>query len=176
MSEELEKAQDIFLGKVNQICAKFGLNNVMAQLYTILYLHGKPMSLDDMVEQLNISKGSVSTNIRALERYGAVRKIWIRGSRKDHYEAETDISKVIMDRAKAMSQNRLSEMDDMINSSYHALNSVNSSDKEEKEAIRTFKQKLDRLRDIQKKAQSVFNLFDSGFVNNILNTKSVKNK
>ena len=79
MSEELEKAQDGLLGKLNQLCAKFGLNNIMAQLYTILYLQNKPMSLDEMVERLKISKGSVSTNIRSLERYGAVRKVWIKG-------------------------------------------------------------------------------------------------
>lgn len=168
MSEELEKAQDILLGRVNQICAKFGLNNVMAQLYTILYLYGKPMSLDDMVERLKISKGGVSTNIRALDRYGAVRKAWIKGSRKDYYEAETDIFKVIMDRTKSMAQTRLSEIDDMVNSSYHALNSVNPSNKEEQKAIKTFKQKLDKLKDLHKKAQSVFNLLNSGILNNIM--------
>ena len=174
MSEELEKAQDILLGNVNQICAKFGLNNIMAQLYTVLYLHGKSMSLDDMVDRLKISKGSVSTNIRALERYGAVRKIWIKGSRKDYYEAEPDISKVIMDRAKAMAQNRLSEMDDMINSSYPALDSVNHSSKEEKEAIKTFKEKLHKLRELQNKAQSLFNLLNSSFLNKALKIKSMR--
>jgi len=175
MNEKLEKAQDIFLGNVNQICAKFGLNNIMAQLYAILYLCNKPLSLDDMVTRLKISKGSVSVNIRALERYGTVRKVWIKGSRKDYYEAETDISRVIMDRVKSTVQSRLLEMNNMINSSYHALNSVNPSDKREKEAIMTFKERLDKLISLQNKVQSVFNLFDSGFLSNILNAKSKKN-
>ena len=176
MSEELEKAQDLVLGRVNQICAKFGLNNLMAQLYTTLYLHGTRMSLDEMVDRLKISKGSVSTNIRALERYGAVRKIWIKGSRKDYYEAEENISKVIIDRIKSMAQNRLSEIDDMVNSSYHTLNSVNPSDKKEKEAIKTFKERLDKLRNLQKKAESAFGLFNSGFAETMLGIKSAKNK
>lgn len=171
MGKKLVKAQDIFLNGVNQLCNKFGLNNIMAELYAVLYLSNKPMSLDDMVERLKISKGSASVNIRALERYGAVRRIWVRGSRRDHYEAETGISKVIMDRVKSMAQSRLSEIDDMINSSFQALNSVSSSDKEEKEAVEIFKQRLERLRSLQNKAQSLFELFNSGLLNNMLKNK-----
>jgi len=176
MNGNLVKAQDIFLSRVNHICTKFGLNNVMAQLYAILYLSHKPLSLDDMVERLKISKGSVSVNIRALERYGAARKIWVKGSsRKDYYEAETDTYKVIMDRVKLIVQIRLNEADDMVKSSSHALNSVNSTSTEEKEAIRVFKERLDKLRKLQNKAQTFFNLFDSGFLNSILGTKVNRN-
>lgn len=172
MNEKLVKAQDIFLDRINQVCGKFGLNNIMAQLYAILYLSNEPLSLDDMVERLKISKGSASINIRALERYGVVRKVWVKGSRKDYYEAEADISKVITDRIKSMAQGRLSEVDDMVNSSYAALNSVNSSNKEEREAIKVFKERLDKLRNLHSKALSLFNLFNSNLLNTVLNAKA----
>ncbi len=147
----------------------------MAQLYAILYLSNKPLSLDDMLERLKISKGSVSVNIRALERYGVVRRVWVKGSQRDYYEADTDIYKVIMERVKSMVQGRLSEVDNMIKSSYHALNSVNSSNKEEKEAIKVFKQRLGELSNLQNKAQSLFNLVNAGFLNTMLNTKFKRN-
>ena len=166
MNKDLVKAQDIFLDKVNQICGKFGLNNIMAQLYAILYLNDKPLSLNDMTERLKISKGSVSVNIRALERYGAVRRIWIKGSRKDYYESETDITKVIIDRVKSMVTGRLSEVDEMINSSHQALRIVNSSNKEEKEAVKIFEQRLDKLINLQDKAKSLFNLLNSNLISN----------
>ena len=175
MNENLEHAKDIFLEKINQICSKFGLNNIMAQLYAILYLSNKPLSLNDMVERLKISKGSVSVNIRALERYNAVRRVWVKGSRRDYYEAEIDISNVILDRIKSMAQSRLSEADDVVNSSSDALNAVNPSDREEKEAIKVFKQRLNKLKDLQNKAQSLFNLFNSGLLNTVLNVKTKKN-
>src|SRR3989338_5100918 len=105
MNDKLLKAQDLFLDKINNICNKFGLNNIMAQLYVMLYFNNNPLSLDDMVERLKISKGSASVNIRALERYGAVRQVWVKGSRKDYYEAEPDISKIIFDRTKSMVKN-----------------------------------------------------------------------
>lgn len=174
MNKDLVKAQDIFLDKVNQICSKFGLNNIMAQLYAVLYLNDKPLSLNDMTERLKISKGSVSVNIRALERYGAVRRIWVKGSRKDYYEAETDIAKVMMDRVKSMVAGRLSEVDEMINSSYEALRLVNSSNKEEEEAVKIFEERLDKLVNLQDKAKSLFNLLNSNLLSNMLNNKIQK--
>lgn len=175
MTKNLSDVQDVFLGKVNQVCNKFGLNNIMAQLYALLYLNNKAMSLDEIVQRLNISKASASINLRALERYGAVRRVWVKGSRKDYYEAEINISKVIMDRVKSMAQGRLSEIDDMLTSSYQRLNEINPSDKTEKKALKIFKQRLNKLRDLQTKAQSIFKLVNSSFLNNILNIKKAFN-
>lgn len=157
MNKKLIEVQDIFLDRINQICNKLGLNNIMAQLYAVLYLSDKPLSLDDMVERLKISKASVSVNIRALERYNAVKKIWVRKSRKDYYEAEPDIAKVVRDRIKFMTQSRLSEISDMIDLSYETLNSVDSSDKEGKDGIKIFTQRLDKLKKLHDKAKAVLN-------------------
>ena len=173
MSENLSKAQDIILEKINQICREFGLNNIMAQLYAVLYFVNKPLSLDDMVEKLKISKGSVSVNIRALERYGIARRIWVKGSRRDYYEAEQDITKVIMDRIKSMARRRISEFGNMLDTAYNALRSVDSIKAEEKEDIKIFKDKLDVFRNIQDRVESVFNLLDSDLVTNML-TKQTK--
>lgn len=176
MSENLIKAQDVFLEKINQLCNKFGLNNIMAQIYAILYLSDKPLSLNDMVERLKISKGSASINIRALERYGVVRQVWIKGSRRDFYEAETDVGKVMMDIIKSMAQSRLGEVDDMINSSAHALDSVNSNGHEDDESIRIFKERLAKLKDLHTKAQGLFNLLNSGLFNGALSNGGAANE
>ena len=161
MNKKLIEAQDVFLGKINQMCGKLGLNNIMAQLYAILYLSAKPLSLDDMVERLKISKGSASINIRALERYGVVKRVWVKGSRKDYYEAESDISKVIMDRIQAMAKARLSEVNSMINSSHEALGRVSSQNGAEEESVKVFKDRLEKLRNIYNQAQTLFDLFNS---------------
>ncbi|MCQ9206955.1 MAG: hypothetical protein NG740_03645 [Omnitrophica bacterium] len=168
MNGDLIKAQDIFLGRVNQTCNKFGLNNIMAQVYALLYLCGKPLSLDDMVERLRISKGSASINIRALERYDVVRKVWVKGSRRDYYEAQVDIEKVVMDRIKSAIQTRLTEVDGMINLSTSALDIVDFSDEEEKEAVEIFRQRLDRLRKLHGKAKELFDLFDTSLLTTAL--------
>jgi DNA-binding transcriptional regulator GbsR (MarR family) len=176
MNKELMKAQDIFLDEINHVCKKLGLNNVMAQLYAILYLSNKPLSLDDMVERLKISKGSASVNIRALENYGAVRRVWIRGSRKDYYEADTDIMRVIMDRVNLIGKIRLSEIDTMTKSCYQILNSADPVDKDESAAIKAFKQKLDKIETLRKQAHSLFNLLNSGILRNLLSKKPAESE
>ena len=100
MNPKLEKTRDNFIEAVGQFSASLGLSKVAGQLYGLLYLSSSSVSLDEMVEILKISKGNVSVNIRELEKWGAARKVWVKGSRKDHYEAELDVLRIIMDRLK----------------------------------------------------------------------------
>jgi len=67
----------------------------MGQLYGLLYLTQEPMNLDLMAEGLGVSKGSISTNIRALERLGMVKKVWVKADRKDYYQAETNFMEIV---------------------------------------------------------------------------------
>jgi DNA-binding transcriptional regulator GbsR (MarR family) len=53
------------------------------------------MSLDDLADTLRISKGSVSMNMRALERWGIAKEVWVRGARRKYYQAESDLWQVI---------------------------------------------------------------------------------
>jgi len=64
-------------------------------MYALLYLSPTPLCLDDIVSELHVSKASVSTTIRQLERWSAVKRVWVQGDRKDYYEAETDFRKVL---------------------------------------------------------------------------------
>lgn len=73
----------------------FGLSRLFGQLYVFLYLSAKPRSLDELAAGLGVSKASVSIACRQLESWGAVRRIWVKGDRKDYYEAETDFGRLI---------------------------------------------------------------------------------
>jgi len=171
MSEKLIEAQDVLLSKINQMCGKFGLNNIVAQLYAVLYLSDKPLSLDDMVERLKISKGSASVNIRILGRYGVVRRVWVKGSRKDYYEAEADISKVIIERIRSMAHSRLTEVESMVSASYDALNSISHNSEEEEIAVEAFKEKLEKIRSFHSQAKSLFDLFNMSLLGSAVTEK-----
>ncbi len=95
MSVTVHELQHGTMDTMGRITAFWGFSKIMGQLYGLLYLSPKPMTLDEMAELLSISKGNVSINIRALERWNMVRKIWIKGDRKDFYEAEVDFWKII---------------------------------------------------------------------------------
>lgn len=93
----LETAQESMLDGLGQLAAYFGFSKVMGQLFGALLMSAEPLSLDDLVELLDISKASVSMNLRTLEHMGMVRQVWVRGKggRRKFYEAETDFWQII---------------------------------------------------------------------------------
>ena len=68
----------------------WGLPKGMGAIFAVLYLSPNPLSLDELVAQTGLTKGSISTSVRSLSRMGLVRPISHLGDRKDYYEAETD--------------------------------------------------------------------------------------
>lgn len=96
-NEDLRAVHDSMLDGLSQLADYFGFSKVMGQLYATLLLSPKPLSLDDMMERLGISKASVSMNMRTLEHMGMVRQAWVRGGsgRRKYYEAESDFWQII---------------------------------------------------------------------------------
>lgn len=72
------------------------INRVGGQIYALLFLAEEPMSLDEISERLGVSKSNVSINIRMLEDYNLVRKVWVKGSRRDYYAAERVYPKKVL--------------------------------------------------------------------------------
>ena len=72
-----------------------GLPRSTGQIYGLLYLSEGPLSLDDMSSSLSISKGSASIGTRQLASWGAIRQVWVRGDRRDYFEAVGDLAKLL---------------------------------------------------------------------------------
>jgi len=98
-------------GKVTQA---LGFGRVLGQLYMVLYFSPKPCTLADMQQALAISKGSASTMVRQLEQWGAVRKIWVKGDRKDYYEAEIWFGRILKQAAVDTVGKKLSAYRDLL--------------------------------------------------------------
>ena len=95
MSSPAEEIREGLMDAMGRITSFWGFSRIMGQLYGLLYLSPRPLTLDEMAESLTISKGNVSINIRALERWNMVKTVWVKGDRKDYYEAETDFWKIV---------------------------------------------------------------------------------
>lgn len=153
---ELEKIRDEFTEIAGQLSARLGLSRTAGQLYALLFLSDEPLCLDYMVERLKVSKGSVSTNIRELEKWGAVRKVWVKGSRKDFYEANSDTLKIVINRFKGGIQERLNEMLEGMNRFEKIISEIESSlPVEEKKKAQFYKEKFRKV----KKMQALVNTF-----------------
>ena len=91
MKKTLEDIENDFIDAAGEMTESYGMTRVAGLLKGLLLLSRKPLSLDDMAERLEVSKASVSTNIRLLERWKAVRRVFNRGDRKNYYELRGDL-------------------------------------------------------------------------------------
>jgi DNA-binding transcriptional regulator GbsR (MarR family) len=85
---------DIFIEGWGRLGPYWGINKVMAEIHALLYLSPEPLTLEQMSRKLKTSRSNISTNVRHLVELGVVKKVVIRGERRDYYEAEEDIGKV----------------------------------------------------------------------------------
>ena len=95
MPSELDAALEHFIQGMSRIARFWGFPKAMGALYAAIYLAPEPLSLDALVAQVGVSKGTVSTNVRALERLGMVHRHLRVGDRRDYYVAETDFWSIV---------------------------------------------------------------------------------
>ena len=84
-----------FIEDAGHFTQSLGLGRAIGQLYGYLYFSPEPRSLSDMQKALGISKGSASMTVRQLEQWSAVRKVWVKGDRKDYYEANDWLGQIL---------------------------------------------------------------------------------
>lgn len=90
MPQSIAKIKQDFTEGLSQISRFWGFPKGMGAIFAVLYLSPTPLSLDEIVEQTGLTKGAISTEIRALARIGLVHRSTKLGDRKDYYEAESD--------------------------------------------------------------------------------------
>jgi len=83
---------DVFVDGVKVL----GLPRSIGEIYGLLFISPQPLSLDDLVERLGISKGSVSQGLRALKGLGAVREAVGDGEqRRTYYEPAIELKRLV---------------------------------------------------------------------------------
>lgn len=95
MTKELIQIKQNFIEGLSNISRFWGFPKGVGALFAVLYLSPSPLSLDDLVVRSGLTKGAVSTNVRALARMGLVQPASRLGDRKDYYLAQTDFYKAI---------------------------------------------------------------------------------
>lgn len=162
MPEQLEEIREGLMQATGRITGFWGFGKTMGQLYGLLYLSPEPMSLDAMGRCLSVSKGNVSVNIRALERWNMARQVWVKGDRKDYYEAETDFWKilkgVLREREKKEFDQALSSIGDLLKKSKDACKK--GSNKEAAFVVERLKGLEDFVSTVDKLVAAVLTLED----------------
>ena len=91
---KLEEAKQQFISSWGAFGTQWGINRTMAQIHALLLVSPDPITQDDIMEQLSISRGNVNMNIRDLISWNLVERVILPGERKEYFTAEKDIWKV----------------------------------------------------------------------------------
>ena len=84
-------SKDAFINHWGEMGTSWGIPRSMAEIHALLFIEGRGMCSDEVMDRLQISRGNVSTTLRQLAEWGIVTRVRQRGDRKDYYEAEQDV-------------------------------------------------------------------------------------
>ena len=107
---KLIEAKQQFINSWGAFGTHWGINRTMAQIHALLLISPDPLSQDDIMEELNISRGNVNMNIRELINWGLTERILMTGERKEFFSAEKDIWKVVRQIVKERKKRELEPM------------------------------------------------------------------
>ncbi len=107
---KLADAKQQFISSWGAFASHWGINKTMAQIHALLLISPDPLTQDDVMEELSLSRGNVNMNMRELVDWALVSRMIIPGERKEFFTAEKDIWKVATQIIKERKRRELDPM------------------------------------------------------------------
>lgn len=101
------EAREQLIRTWGQLSSTWGINRTMGQIHALLMISPEPLTADQIISELSISRGNVSMNLRSLIDWGLVHKIYIAGDRKEYFASEKDVWKMALKIARERKQREL---------------------------------------------------------------------
>ena len=143
----------------------WGLNKVMAQIHALLLISPKPLSTEDIMKDLNISRGNANMNIRSLLDWGIIHRVSVPGERKEYFKSEKDVWALARQVAK---ERRKRELEPIIK----VLKNVRDIQGESNAEVKEFKRITKELKGFAEKSDGLLDTFvgaqESWFWNTVL--------
>jgi len=163
---KLTEAKKQFIGSWGALGTHWGINRTMAQIHALLLISPEPVTQDDIMEQLSISRGNVNMNIRELISWHLVERVIIAGERKEYFSAEKDIWKVATQIIRERKKRELDPMMKLLSQ----LEKV-EGDKKDKE-VKQFTEMIGSIKNLGQKANKMLDGMvkaeESWFTGNLL--------
>ncbi|HYG02525.1 MAG TPA: transcriptional regulator [Chryseosolibacter sp.] len=143
----------------------WGLNKTMAQIHALLMVAPKPLSTEEIMAELSISRGNANMNIRALLDWGIISRLSVPGERKEFFKSEKDVWALARQVAK---ERRKRELEPIIK----VLREVNQVQTDGSEHSKEFKKVVKELKIFAEKSDALLETFikaeESWFWNTVL--------
>ena len=148
---EYTEAKQKFILAWGGLGSSWGVNRTMAQIHALLLITTKPLSTEDIMAELQISRGNANMNIRTLIDWGIVEKQLIHGERREYFIADKDIWALAKQIAKERKKRELEPIQKI-------LTQVNNAEGASDEAIE-FRKTVGQLKDFADQTESIIDLF-----------------
>ena len=148
------EAKEEFIQVWGALGTNWGINKAMAQIHALLLATQNPMTTDEIMEELNISRSNANLNIRTLLDWELIYKKHVAGDRKEYFVADKDMWAVSV---KIMKVRRRREVEPVVRE-LKALSQFEASSFEEKNfkkvltEMNYLSEKMLKLGDIVEKA------------------------
>ena len=130
----------------------WGLNKTMAQIHALLMISPKPLTTEDIMYELSISRGNANMNIRALLDWGIIYRILVPGERKEYFKSEKDVWALSRQVAK---ERRKRELEPILK----VLKSVNEVQNDGTEETKEFKKVVKELKSFGDRSDQLLDVF-----------------
>lgn len=145
---EFSEAKNKFVQTWGALGSQWGINKTMAQIHALLMVSNEPISMEDIMEELQISRGNASMNLRALMDWGIVYKEYKAGERREFFIAEKDLDELAVKIARERSKRE-------IKPALKVLKEVSTIDSNSTEEERHFIDQTTKLYDFVLKADNM---------------------
>ena len=148
----MEKIKEKFIEIFGNLGEGLGLNRTVCQIYALLYITPNPLSPAEIGRQLGISKGNVSINLKKLEEWEAVEKVWRKGYARSLYRANDDIDGIIFQKLKTGIEKRIKRIERSLR---NIKSQLQKKDEGSNENIKYMKKKIFEIEKLIKKLSTI---------------------
>jgi DNA-binding transcriptional regulator GbsR (MarR family) len=147
---------------IGRLMQFWGFKRPMGRIWTLLYLSPQPLGASEIGSELKMCAGSVSMTLAELLKWGAVRKTWRPGERRDYFEAETSIWKLVGRVLRERELGLVREFSEGLSEAEQALEAVQSSQSSAEPPDEELDQKLSDVAFKRERIQQLFELSKVG--------------
>lgn len=145
LSELEVEAIEMFINFLKLI----GLPKSVGEIYGLLFVAPRPLAMDEVMNRLGLSLGAASQGLKLLRSFGAVRVVYERGDRRDHYVADLELSRFATVFIKDELQPRVETARQRLERMQHSLSELPPEER------RTTEERLERLKHWLDKGQKI---------------------
>ncbi|MFC4817487.1 GbsR/MarR family transcriptional regulator [Flavobacterium sp. GCM10023249] len=145
---DFKEAKNKFVQTWGALGSQWGINKTMAQIHALLMISSEAVSMEYIMEELQISRGNASMNLRALMDWGIVYKEYKAGERREFFTAEKDLDELAVKISRERSKRE-------IKPALKVLKEVSSIDASSSDEEKHFVEQTAKLYDFVLKADNV---------------------